>query len=32
MVFDKEPVADVFSLAVDRQGLTVAGVVDEERY
>ena len=32
MVFDKEPVADVFAFAVDRQGLAVADVVDEERY
>ena len=31
MVFDKEPVANVFALAVDRERLLVADIVDEER-
>ena len=31
MVLDEEPVADVLSLAVDRQRFAVADVVDEQR-
>ena len=31
VVFDKEPVADVFALAVNRERLLVANVVDEKR-
>ena len=31
MVFDKEPVANVFALAVNRQRLLVADIVDEKR-
>ena len=31
MVFYKEPVAHVFALAIDRQRLAVADVIDEER-
>jgi len=31
MVFDKEPVANVFALAVNRERLLVANVVDEQR-
>ena len=32
MVFYKEPVAHVFALAIDRQWLAMANIVDEERY
>ena len=32
MVFYKEPVANVFALAIDRKGFAVADVVDEEGY
>ena len=32
VIFDIEPVAHVFALAVDRQRLAVADVVDEQRY
>ena len=32
MVFYKKPVAHVFALAIDRQWLAVADVVNEERY
>ena len=31
MVFYIEPVTDVFAFAIDRKGLTLTDVVDEER-